>query len=293
MPRMKKDTLSALVGGEIDTAYGADSGELSHQITEAMDYYHGEPFGNEEDGKSQVISRDVMDVIEWVMPSLMRIFASNERAVVFDPLQPGDEDAAKQETDIINHVFYKENDGFLNLYTFFKDALLSKNGIMKIWWSPEEETEREEYKGLTENELNVLLGNPDVDPIEHEEENGLHDITILRVKNNGSARVEPIPPEEFLISKDADSLDPKTARFTCHRSLKTQTELIEMGFPKKKVKDLPSWDGVDLNFNDIKIARDVLDEDTFNRDSNHEATRQIEVHECYYKVDFDGDGVAG
>jgi len=292
MARMKKDELSALVGGEIDNAYGAGSGELSYQISEALNYYYGEPFGNEVEGKSQVISRDVMDVIEWVMPSLMRIFASNERAVVFDPIQPGDEAAAKQETDIINHVFYKENDGFINLYTFFKDALLSKNGIMKIWWSPEEETEREEYKGLTENELNVLLGDPDVEPIEHSEDNGLHDITVLRVKNNGSAKVEPIPPEEFLISKDADSLDPKTARFTCHRSLKTQTELIEMGFSKKKVKDLPSWDGTDLNLDEVKIARDNLDEDTFNRDSNHEATRQIEVHECYYKVDFDGDGVA-
>ena len=167
MARMKKEELRALLGSEIDSAYGADNGQLSEDIASSIDYYLGEPFGNEEEGKSQVVSRDVMDVIEWVMPSLMRIFTSNEEAVVFDPVQPEDERAAKQETQIVNHVFYKENDGFLNLYTFFKDALLSKNGIMKVWWSPQKETEREEYKGLTDQEMQILLLDPDAEPIEH------------------------------------------------------------------------------------------------------------------------------
>lgn len=292
MAKMKKEELRALLGSEIDTAYGADDGEISGEIASAIDYYLGKPFGNEVNGKSQVISRDVMDVIEWIMPSLMRIFASNERAVVFDPVQPGDEKAAKQETDILNHVFYKENDGFLNLYTFFKDALLSKNGIMKVYWSPDKETEREEYKGLTEDELAILLSDPDVDPIEHSEEDGLSDITVLRTMSEGRAKIDPIPIEEFLISKDATSVDPKKARFTCHKSLKTETELIEMGFSKKKVQDLPSWDGADIYGSDIKIARNNNEEDYWGSDSNHKPTRQIEVYECYYKVDFDGDGKA-
>ena len=124
MPRMTKIELNTLVQNEINDAYGAYDGDLSGEIAENIDFYLGEPFGNEEEGKSSVISRDVMDVIEWIMPSLMRVFTSNERAVVFDPVEPSDEDAAKQETDIVNHVFYKENDGFINLYTWFKDALL-------------------------------------------------------------------------------------------------------------------------------------------------------------------------
>ena len=289
MPRMTKGELLGLIGSEIDNSYGADDGELSDQLTKAIDYYNGENFGNEEEGKSQVISRDVMDVIEWVMPSLMRIFTSSERAVEFDPVQPGDEQAAKQETDIVNHVFYKENDGFLNIYTFFKDALLSKTGIMKVWWSPQKETEREEYQGLTDDELAILLSDKDVEPIEHEEENGLHEITVIRTKSEGSAKVEAIPPEEFLISKDAKSIDPKKARFTCHKTLKTRSELIEMGFSKKKVKDLPT--GSTLLTSSVRLARNNL-EDDFSQDSNHDSTRQIEVFECYYHVDFNGDGIA-
>ena len=290
MARMTKNELRALIGTELDNCYGAYSGELSGDISKALEYYLGEPFGNEIDGKSQVISRDVMDVIEWIMPSLMRVFTSNERAVVFDPVEPTDEDAAKQETDIVNHVFYKENDGFLNLYTFFKDALMAKNGILKVFWDPSKETEREEYKGLTEAELNMLLYNDDVDPIEHSEEGGLHDITILRTKNNGRAKVMPIPPEEFLISKDADCIDPSKARFTCHKTRKTRSELIEMGVSRVKAYKLPSTPGIDRE--DIRTARNNLDDDFFVDDAPHESQRMVEVHECYYKVDFDNDGIA-
>jgi len=293
MPRMKRDELLSHVQSEIESAYTSNNGELSDEISNSLDYYLGKPFGNEEDGKSQVISRDVMDVIEWVMPSLMRIFTSNERAVFFDPVGPEDEDAAKQETDVINHIFYKENDGFLNLYTFFKDALLSKNGIMKVFWDPTKETEREEYKGLTDAQLQILLMDDDAEPIEHTE-NGPddHDLTIIRTKSDGCAKVIPIPPEEFLISKDAECIIPSEARFTAHKTLKTRSELIEMGFPKRKVKDLPQYHGTDWYESEVALSRSVYDEEYFANDSSHESTELIEVHECYIKIDFDGDGIA-
>ena len=292
MPRMTKIELEALTRTEIDNAYGAWDGDLSGEISESIDYYLGEPFGNEQEGKSSVISRDVMDVIEWIMPSLMRVFTSNERAVVFDPVEPGDEDAAKQETDIVNHVFYKENDGFLNLYTWFKDALLSKNGIMKVWWDPSKDSEREEYKSLSDEELNYLLSQEDVDPIEHEEENGLHDVTIIRTINDGCAKVLAIPYEEFLISKDADSILVSDARFCAHKTLKTRSDLIEMGFSKRKVNKLPQFHSKTWVDNEVRLARDYLTDDQFDQDSTHSQTELLEVYECYYKVDFDGDGIA-
>jgi hypothetical protein len=289
---MTKIELNALVKHELESAYGAYDGDLSGEIAENIDFYLGEPFGNEEEGKSSVISRDVMDVIEWIMPSLMRVFTSNERAVVFDPVEPSDEEAAKQETDIINHVFYKENDGFLNIYTWFKDALLSKNGILKVWWDPTKKTEREEYKGLSDSELEILLSHPDVDPIEHSEEGGLHDLTVLRTVNNGCARVKPIPYEEFLVSKDADCVLMQDARFCAHKTLKTRSDLIEMGFSKKKINKLPQFHSKTWIDNEVRLSRDYLTDDQFSQDSNHTQTELIEIHECYYRVDFDGDGIA-
>jgi len=287
---MKKDELLSSVGQEIENSYGASSGELSYEIAKAMSYYLGEPFGNEEDGQSQVVSMDVRDVIEWQLPSLMKIFTSTDKAVIFDPVDPSDEDSANQETLIINHSFYKENNGYLQIYNCLKDGLLSKNGIFKVYWDSTEENEREEYSGLTDDELQVLLLDEEIDPIEHSEENGLHDITILRKMSPGTARVESIPPEEFRISKDATSIEVKKARFCCHVTRKTKSDLIAMGFSKRKVNSLPAWKQFDDS--DIGRARNNKDDDQYFDDTAHESTRQIEIHECYYKIDFDGDGIA-
>jgi len=293
---MTKEELLSLVGAEISSAMGSELGinssELSSQRAEAMDYYLAEPFGNEVDGRSKVISTDVQDTIEWIMPSIMRVFASNNKAVEFDPNGPEDEAAAKQETAIVNHTFYKENDGFLVLYSFFKDALLQKNGIVKSWWDNTETTVKESYTGLDDNELTIILSDPDVEPLEHSEEmteNGaLHDLTVNRITSRGQVRIEPVPPEEFSISNDAVSVNPKNARFTCHSTLKTRSELIEMGFSKRIVNDLPTHASLD---NEESDARNHI-EDDFQSESNHAPTQRVRVDECYMRVDFDGDGIA-
>ena len=293
MPRMKEHELIAIVGTELNESYGASSGELSDQIATALDYYYGEPFGNEEEGQSQVVSTDVRDVIGWQVPSLMRIFTSTNRAVVFDPVQPEDEDQARQETDIVNHVFFKENDGYLILHDSITDGLLSKNGIAKVWWDSTPTKTREEYKRLTDIELQALLFD-EVEPIEHTESQidgiAVHDIAVERVLSDGRAKIEVIAPEEFRISKDAVSIDPKKARFTCHITRKTRSDLIEMGFSKRKVNSLAIWN---KQFEtDIEESRRNLDDDTFMTEAAHESMQQVEINECYIRVDFDGDGIA-
>jgi len=245
---MKEAELLAIVRSEIDST--RNSSDLSHEREKAIEYYHGEPFGNEVDGQSQIVSTDVQETIEWIMPSLMRIFTATDKAVSFDPVDPDDEKGAKQETDIVNHTFYKENNGFLVLYSFMKDALLTKNGIVKFWWDDSEEKVREEYEGLNDIELMTLLDNENVEPVEHTpNELGIgqdgqpvlsHDIVISRTNSTGRVMIEPVPPEEFVIARDAVSPDPSKARFCCHRTYKTRSDLISMGMRKSFVRNLPT-----------------------------------------------------
>ena len=115
--------------------------------------YMGEPYGDEEPDMSQVVSTDVSDTIEWMMPSLVEIFAGAEETVRFEPVGVEDEQAAEQETAVLNHVFFNHNDGFLIFYEWFKDALLAKNGTVKFWWEERERVEIEEYRGLNDEEL--------------------------------------------------------------------------------------------------------------------------------------------
>jgi hypothetical protein len=87
--------------------------------------------------------------------------------VRFEPVGPEDVDAAEQETDYVNHVFMQQNPGFLALYSFIKDVLLSKVGIVKVWWETREEIERETYLDLDDAAFAIISADPDVEIVEH------------------------------------------------------------------------------------------------------------------------------
>ena len=141
------EQLLARIRGEITDSLGYGD-TIAKQRETAMEYYYGMPFGNEVDGRSQFVDSTVADTIEWIKPSLMRVFASGDEMVKFTPHGPEDVAAADQATDYVNYVFTKDNPGWEVLYSWFTDALLSKNGIVKVWWDEYEEWNREEYNGL-------------------------------------------------------------------------------------------------------------------------------------------------
>ena len=170
----------------------------------------------------------------------MRIFTSGDNVFNCEGMGPEDEEMARQCSDYLNYIFYKENDGFLALYTAFKDALIQKNGILKVYWDDAQKIEREEYSRLTDDEFNDLVSMDEIKVSNHSEyeekitdEAGkeidsikLHDVVIHRTKVYGKVRIEPVPPEEFLINREAKSIE--DARFICHRVRKTLSELRQM-----------------------------------------------------------------
>jgi hypothetical protein len=166
--KSEKEILS-VVSREIHNASGYIGGELVARRKKSLEYYLGRPLGNEQEGRSQVVSNDVLDTVESLMPSLMRIFTAGDNVFNCEGMGPEDEEMARQCSDYLNYIFYKENDGFLVLYTAFKDALIQKNGILKVYWDNAEKTEREEYTRLTDYELEDLLTSDEVKVKNHTE----------------------------------------------------------------------------------------------------------------------------
>ena len=159
MPKMKASDLKSLIAAEKADALAAISAaKLAEERADAMDYYLGDMSKDmpAQDGRSRAVSTDVADTIEGLMPSLMDIFAGSDEVVRFEPVGPEDEEAAQQETDYVNHVFMQQNPGFMALYSFIKDALLSKVGIVKVWWEETEQEERETYYDLTDDQFALL-----------------------------------------------------------------------------------------------------------------------------------------
>ena len=294
---MTKRELAAHVEQEIQGALGYGDGKLTRQRTDAMDRYYGKKYGNEQEGRSQIVTRDVADVIEWIMPSLMKIFTGGDKVVQFEPQGPEDVEMAKQATDYTNYVIMKQNPGFSIIYSWFKDALLQKNGIVKHFWDDTTEVTREEYKNLTEEEFTSLLIDDDIEIVEHTA-NGTeelvegqlpqpitHDAVVKRTRESGQVCIEPVPPEEFLINKYAKGIE--DARFVGHRVKKTKSELLAQGYPKAKLER--AFSAQEAEWKSERLAR--FDYDGDSSYPNGDIDDGVWVTECYIRVDFDNDGI--
>ena len=308
--------LRNIIGQEINNAMGYMGGNLSSQRKKSLEYYMGEPLGTEIDGRSQVVSTDVADTVETILPNLLKIFTASDQTVKCEPVKAEDVALAEQATNYINYIFNKDNNGFSILYNWFKDALIEKNGIVKVYWDESEKVEQETYENLNDQEYKILLDNDDVEVVQEEsfvdekakqqleeikllaEAQGqvmediptpkLHNCIIKRTSSSGKVKIENIPPEEFLIQRSAKSIE--DADFVAHRVLKTRSELIQMGFDREIIEDLPTQNNI--TFNDERLARfSDIDESPLN-DAPDESTQDIEIYECYVKCDMDGDGIA-
>ena len=307
--------LRSILQSQINNALGYLGGILSDQRERSLEYYQGDKLGNEMAGRSQVVSTDVADTVESLLPNLLRIFTSSDKVVKCEPVKAQDEPIADQATAYLNHIFYIENDGFKLLYNFFKDALIEKNGILKIFYDETEDVEHETYKNLTDEEYKVLIDNPEVEVIEDVEKEDeqaekaieqfeqqmeaqgmdmelptpkLHDCKIKRTSSKGKIKVESIPPEEFLIDKAAVKIE--DAIYVGHRVLLTRTQLIEMGYNKEEVYNLPTSDSTIVNMEKLARFRNI---ETYPYDtSNDPSTQVIQIYENYIRYDYDGDGIA-
>ena len=305
--------LEAIVNGELQDAVSYIDSDISPIRAKGTEYYRGDPFGNEEDGRSQVVAMEVRDTVSAMMPSLMKVFFSSENVVEYVPRGPEDEAGAQQATDYANLVFSSDNNGFMQSYAIFKDALVRKCGIAKYWWEETEEVRIEEYSGLDDQTIQVLMQEDAQvtivmsypDPAISQEQVAmvqeqaamagvevppppmLHDVQVKRVNKDGRIRVMAVPPEELVIDRRARSFE--DAGIIAHRQMLTVGKLIEMGYDLEEIE--PNLSSTDLETNDEYLARQPLSTGLGANDSMNPMQRSLLYVEAYLRVDYDGDGL--
>lgn len=283
---MREDELKVIVNAEMKAATGYIGGELSETRRKSLDYYFGEPFGNEQEGRSSFVMSEVRDVVESMLPGLIEVFLAGGEAVSFQPVMPDDEKSARQATDVINHIFLKENDGYHLLYQAFKDALIQKVGLVKVWWDDTPTRKAEFLTGAPIEVAYLADEDPDAEILQATEVEGGFDLKIARSLDNGRIRVEGVPPEEFLIARRAKSIE--DAHFVAHRVKKTRSELINMGFDEKKVLAIPTDDAHE--YNEERTARYQNDDEwPFETTRTDILMQSVWVIESYIRVDYDND----
>jgi hypothetical protein len=281
---------------------------IAPEREQAMAYYLGDPFGNEEDGRSQVVMTVVRDTVLAMLPSLLRIFTSTDKVIEFVPKGPEDVEVAEQMTDLVQYIFSQENNGFRILYNAMKDGLVLKTGVL-TWYKIDRETVEEyNYSGLSQDEVSFILSDPSVTPIEivqsQEEVQQVDPMTgqpmmsqtpptismrIKRVNKEPRYVVECIPPEQFLIDNEATSID--TALIVGRRKLATVSELVEMGYPREIIEENAGSGGFEMNME--TLVRNPADQTFFGiTQGADESTDKVYYVEAYIRIDKDGDGIA-
>ena len=302
---MDDQELQGIVGNEIDDAVDFIDNWISPIRSTATQYYRGEPFGDEEEGRSQVVSMDVRDTVQAIIPSLMRIFNGSDRTVEYVPQNAEDVPAAKQATEYANFIINRDNRGFLEMHSAFMDALVRKVGIIKCYWEDKTEFETIEYTGVDDNALAALMadpaaevditvstpmGEPQIDPMSGQivPPPMAHDLRVTYTHPDGRVKVEALPPEEFLISREAKSVE--DADYVAHRRIVTVSELVAMGYDYDDVYNLSS-DHDDMDTNVERNTRNPALTNEMNSRSDP-AMRKVLYVENYIRVDYDGDGIA-
>jgi hypothetical protein len=306
---MQQNELKSILQAEIDDAIGYIETETVDQRKQALQAYLRQPYGNEVEGKSQIVTGEVAEAIDGALPSLVRIFTGSDNIVIFEPQGPQDEASAKQATDYCNWVFLRDNEGVAILHDWFKDALMQKNGIVKAYWENKEDITKERYYDLSDDELAMLMSDESMEIVEQDttefpiydpmgqpviDQTGMpamgstHNVIVQKRKKSGKVTIENVPPEEFLISKKARTI--ADSPFVAHRQMLTRSDLVAMGFNKKQVEGLQMDDA--LAYTPERVVRFSAGEQPYQVQTDDPSMQEIEVFECYIKTDMNGKGIA-
>ena len=300
-----EDMLGAIEQEE-QTAISWATGELAGVRAEAMRRFNRQPYGTEQEGRSQVVSNDIADAVEGVMPALARIFLSGEEVGRFEPVAPEDQ-GAETETDVVNHYIMVKNDGFSVLYQSFKDALLLGNGYIKTWWEKQTNIVVERYTGMSDEEATMLMQDKDIEIVEHNEypdpfaapvpqpaaagagpqpQPMLHDLKVERVRPDEYVAICAVPPDEILVSSRQRETSLASADFVQHRRLISIGELRELGY---KIEDDVGDDQHEMH-NPEYLARQRFQEQTVDDDSPSDATRRVvTLRETWMRLAMGGE----
>jgi hypothetical protein len=325
---MDDETFDGLVDDEVAQSVAWLDSAIKDERERNYQFYLGLPLGNEVEGRSQVVSWDVFETVESVLPDLLDIFLAGDNIGEFEPTGPEDESGAAQATDYINHLVRKQNPGFLVFNTWFKDAMLAKLGIVRAYWNAAKSVKKERYRGLTEEQLTMLLdaegveivaqeGHPDptdeamrqdamqkmqtmtpeqaqqVEQMLAQPAKMIYDVEIRVTRPAGKVCIEGVRPETFIISKRAT----KQADAILQGEIRpfTRSDLVEMGIDREDAYTVQDYEYRILETGDSLKERAEHESSTWRLgepESTDKSTEEVVLFCGYIKADFNGDGIA-
>ena len=299
--RMDKTKIEGIVQNAVQDAVDFIESEIAEDRIKAQRYFDGEVDIGQEDGRSKVVATKVRDTVRAIKPSLMRVFLSTDKPVEYVPKGPEDVSTAQMATQYM-HWAFGELGGYRIVNDAFHDALVKKVGVLKVYWDKYTESETYSYTNLTDDEFTAIVSEDDVEVIEHSEESSMfidemgmemeareHSVTVIRKNEKGRMMVESVPPEEFMVDRNARSID--DFYVIAHRTEMRVSDVVNMGYDLDQVSKLTGIGSSDTysEQEDFERRGYQMDEDDQTPDLS---MKLVAITEAYMKMDIEGTGVA-
>ena len=289
--RLADEDLIALLRKEEEAASGYQDAALSAIREEALAYYDRQPYGDEQEGASSIVTSEFADVVESLMPGLMRVFTGSDDLARFAPTAPGQEKWAKEASEYVPHVLMRENDGFRVISSLLKDALMYRLSGVTVDLEDVEDKRSVPVQNLTQDAIDLIVTEAQAQGAELtmelvELEEGLFSGNITIVHKRKRVVVDSIAPEDIRFSPAARDED--KASFLGFIKRVTSSDLVKLGLTQEEIDDLSA----DKGLSDEAAQRNegVLDDAARSGDGDSERPLWLVV--AYIRADDDGDGIS-
>lgn len=292
--KLTDEEIATIVESHVGKSVGYHDSELSDERAKVMDYYNGIKPKPLHDGNSKYVSLDVYDAVHSMTAALLEVFSTGNKIVHFSPQNEDDVKMATICTEYTNYVAHRQNDLFSVMSNVIHDGLTSRVGVAKVFWHEQSETISEYFENITEDELDVMLAEDNVELGEHEEDElGLMTGELRVSRDTSQVIIENIAPEEFLIETQAKSLD--SVSFCAHRTKKTISDLRLEGYSEELLDKIGEHSDVSIESSAEVLSRfDTINgERSFGQNDDYQdQVKSVVVHEVYIELDVEGSGVA-
>ena len=315
MSRLDDEDLLELLTAKESAAANYVNGTLRAEREQSLREYYRQPYGTEDENWSTIVASDVSDTVEWILPALLKTFTSTDKAVSFEPTRQEDVDGAEQATDTVNYVFSKQNNGFMVLYTAFKDALTVKNAA--VMWRKEtvETVSSVPFKNASEEMIVLLLQEaedgevteatpaPLINPQTQQPEMDLmtgqpmvgYSGRIKKTEKKTVIKVEAFSPEDLLVERDWASPILSDCPYVGRMMRVTMTDLMAMGL-KATASELRASDTTEYSSDGTTrlFTKNQVDTVSYtdDGDSDDDAMAEGWLRIEFVLADRDGDGIA-
>ena len=299
LEKLGRKEIEGIVSKAIMDAVDFIEGEISPQRVKAQRYFDGEVDIGYEEGRSKVVATKCREVVRGIKPSIQRIFLTNDKFVEFQPRNAEDVALAEQMTSYIGYKF-QQQDGYRILNDVMQDAMVKKAGIAIAYYDERVEEHVHTFRGLTEDAMQLLLNEDDVEVIEHTEtqtttidetgvevEMPIHDVKIVRNVTKGDIKVESVPPEDFFVDRNARSID--DFYIIGHTTEMRISDLMAMGFGYDELEGLDGgrYSAMD---DEAEFERRGYTVDEDDDENQAGSSRKVSVTVAFMELDIDGSG---